>query len=807
MTLALTMTRARRFAPMLVWLVASMLLPAPAAGQGSAARDAAADYELLTRRYCVACHNARTRTANLALDEVDVAHPGEAVEVWEKVAQKLRGRTMPPLGRPRPDEATYDRVATWLETALDRHADAFPDPGRPLLHRMNRAEYRNAVRDLLGLEIDVDALPPDNEAHGFDNIADALSVSPLLLESYVTTARKVARLAIGDPGAPPVTATHRAPPELRQNAHLDGLPPGTRGGLRVEEYLPADGEYEIRVRLQRNGAGGINGIAEEHLMELALDGEPIAQFAIGSPDAYKPLNPDTNNQGVAVTKAFTADEHMRLRIPITAGAHTLMATFVGKPTALFPGAGSFLPVPSVDAILLTGPFDARSPTGTNTTGRRHVFVCRPATAAEEEPCARTILTRLGRLAYRRPLSNDEQESLLGFYRNGRQRGDFETGIELALRFLLASPRFVFRAETEPPSVAPGMVYPVSDLDLASRLSFFLWSSLPDDELLDIAEAGRLSDPEELGRQVDRMLGDPRAAALTENFAGQWLFLRNVETVQPDVTEFPDFDGNLRHALRRETELLFEHVMRENRGVLELMTADYTFVNQRLAKHYGIPGVYGDRFRRVPVVDDNRRGLLGHGSILTVTSYPNRTSPVLRGKWVLDNLLGAPPPPPPPDVPQIEENAPGHQPRSIRERLEQHRANPVCASCHATMDPIGFALEPFDAVGRWRTTDAGLSIDASGALPSGAAFDGPGELREALLSRPEEFVGTFTRKLLTYAVGRGLEAADAPTIRTIVREAAKTDYTFSSIVTGVVQSDPFRMKMKGPAPVVAANQGE
>jgi len=777
-----------------------MLLPASAAGQTtSEPGDAAADHELLMRRYCVACHNARTRTGGLALDEVDVAHPGEAVEVWEKVAQKLRGRTMPPLGRPRPDEATYDRVATWLETALDRHADAFPDPGRPLLHRMNRAEYRNAVRDLLGFEIEVDALPPDNEAHGFDNIADSLSVSPLLLESYVTAARKVARLAIGDPGAPPVTATHQAPPTLRQIAHLDGLPLGTRGGLRVDEYLPADGEYEIRVRLQRNGAGSINGIAEEHHMELALDGEPLAQFAIGSADAYKPLNPETNNQGVAVSKAFTADQHMHVRIPMTAGAHTLMATFVGKPTALL---GS---VPSVEAILLTGPFEARSPTGTDTTSRRQVFVCRPATASEEEPCARTILTRLGRLAYRRPLADDERGALLGFYRDGRQRGDFETGIELALRFILASPRFVFRAEAEPTSVAPGIAYPVSDLDLASRLSFFLWSSLPDDELLDIAEAGRLSDPEELERQVDRMLADPRAEALIENFAGQWLFLRNVETVQPDVTEFPDFDGNLRRALRRETELLFSHVMRENRGVLELMTADYTFVNERLAKHYGIPGVYGDRFRRVPVVDDYRRGLLGHGSILTVTSYPNRTSPVLRGKWVLDNLLGASPPPPPPDVPQIEENHVGEPPRSIRERLEQHRANPVCASCHAKMDPIGFALEPFDAVGRWRTADAGLPIDASGALPSGAAFDGPGELRDGLLSRPEDFVGTFTRKMLTYAVGRGLDASDAPTIRTIVREAAKTDYAFSSIVTGVVRSDPFRMKMKGPVPVVAANR--
>ena len=790
---AMTTTHGRRFAPMLAWLAASMLLPAAAAGQTTPKLDADPDYERVVQRYCVACHNARMRTADLALDELDLAHPGEAVDVWEKVVQKLRGRAMPPPGRPRPDDATYDQFAAWLETSLDRVAQANPNPGRPLLHRMNRAEYRNAVRDLLGFEIDIDALPPDNEAHGFDNIADALSVSPLLLESYVTTARKVARLAIGDPAAPPVTTTHSAPHELSQGAHLDGLPLGTRGGLRVEEYLPADAEYEIRVRLGRNGGGSINGIAEEHRLELTLDGEQIAQFDVGSADAYTPLNPETNNQLVAVRKAFTADEHMHLRLPMTAGAHTLMAAFVGKPASLFSTG------PSVDAILLTGPFDAQPAGDTDTASRERVFVCRPVTAAAEEACAQTILSRLGRLAYRGPLTDDEQETLIGFYRDGRGKGDFDSGIELALRFLLASPRFVFRAESEPTSVGPGIAYPVSDLDLASRLSFFLWSSLPDDALLTVAEAGRLSDPEELDRQVDRMLNDPRASALVQNFAGQWLFLRNVGTVQPDATEFPGFDENLRRALRRETELFFEHVMRENRGVLELMTADYTFVNERLAKHYDIPGVYGDRFRRVPVVDENRRGLLGHGSILTVTSYPNRTSPVLRGKWVLDNLLGAPPPPPPPEVPALEENHAGESPRSIRARLEQHRANPVCASCHAKMDPIGFALEPFDAIGRWRTSDAGLPIDASGALPSGSMFDGPSELREALLVRPEAFVGTFARKLLTYAVGRGLEASDAPSVRQILREAADTDYSFSAIVTGVVQSDPFRMKMKPPTP--------
>ena len=789
MTRACSVRRASVF--VLIGLAGALLLPASAAGQ--AASESHADYARVLQRYCAACHNARLQTAGLVFEEIDLAHPSDAIDVWEKVVLKLRGRTMPPPGRPRPDEATYDRFAAWLETALDRAATANPNPGRPLLHRMNRAEYRNAVRDLLGFTVDVDALPPDDEAHGFDNIADALSVSPLLLESYVTTARKVARLAIGDPAAPPVTARYAAPPRLSQSAHLDGLPLGTRGGLRVDPYLPADATYELRIRLKRNGGGSINGIAEEHRLDLRLDGEQIAQFDVGSKGIYTPINKETNNQLVAISRAFTADEHMHLRLPITAGAHTITAVFVGKPAALFLSSGDRRAGPSVEAILLTGPFDAQA--ATETASRERVFVCYPATVDEEEPCARAILSRLGRRAYRGPLTGDEQETLLDFYRDGRQRGGFESGIELALRFLLASPAFVFRAETEPTDVAPGTAFPVADLDLASRLAFFLWSSLPDEELLTVAEAGRLSDPQELRRQVHRMLDDARASALVENFAGQWLFLRNVGTVEPDGTEFPGFDENLRRALRRETELFFEHVMREDRGILELMTADYTFVNERLAKHYGIAGVYGDRFRRVAVADEYRRGLLGHGSILTVTSYPNRTSPVLRGKWVLDNLLGASPPPPPPEVPQLEENAPGRAPRSIRERLEQHRANPACASCHAQMDPIGFALERFDAIGRWRSADAGLPIDASGALPNGASFDGPGELREALLRRPEDFVGTFTRKLLTYAVGRGLEASDAPAVRRIVRDAASTDFAFSSIVTGVVLSDPFRLKLK------------
>ncbi len=792
------------------WLTALAAMgvasPAVAAQASDPAPAVAADAAAVVERYCLACHNRRLRTAGLALDELDVAHPEARPEVWEKVVGRLRTRTMPPVPRPRPDEAAYEAAARWLETALDRAAAARPDPGRPLLHRMNRTEYRNAVRDLLAVDPDVSALPADDATYGFDNIADALGTSPLLLESYVTTARKVARLAVGSPALAPSTETWKTPIDLTQDYHLRGLPLVTRGGIRVDRYFPVDAEYEIRVRLRRGAGGSIRGIGEEHVVELSLDGERIGRFPVGGPDAYR--RPDGGgNAGLGVSPAFTADEPMRVRMPISAGDHTLVAAFVGRPAALseqttrpflrsYVSANSRRGLPDVDRLVIAGPFDPARPA--DTPSRARIFTCRPADAAGEPACAGDILARLGRLAFRRPLEPPELDRLLDFYGAGRGAGGFEAGIELALRYLLASPQFIFRIEPEPAEVASGTAYPLTGFDLASRLSFFLWSSIPDQALLAAAEEGRLDDRDGLVRQVRRMLADPRAAALVENFAGQWLYLRNLDQTTPDPPTFPDFDDNLRRALRRETELFVESVLREDRSALELLTADYTFVNERLARHYGLPGIYGDRFRRVPVADPARRGVLGHGSVLTVTSYATRTSPVLRGKWILENLLGAPPPPPPPDVPDLED-AGSAEGLSIRERLERHRANPACASCHARMDPYGFGLENFDAIGRWRAFGAdGAAVDASDTLPDGAAFTGPVELREAMLRRPETFVRTLTRKLLTYAVGRGLTYHDAPVVRSIVREAAPDGYRLSALVTGIVTSDPFRMKMKRPA---------
>jgi hypothetical protein len=787
----------------LVWLAASAVPFGGGAAQAPVS-SASSPHATTVRRYCISCHNERLRTAGFSLESLDVANPAASPEAWEKVVQKLRSRTMPPAQSPRPDEATYDSLATWLEGALDRAAAARPNPARPLLHRMNRAEYRNAIRDLLGLDLDVSALPADDATYGFDNIADALGTSPLLLESYVTMARKISRMAIGSPAIPAVTTTYSTAEDLTQDYHLRELPLGTRGGIRVEEYFAVDAEYEIRVRLRRIATGAIRGILDEHQLELTLDGQRIGLFSIGGKDAYRAVVANEQNPAQTANKAFTADEPMRVRIKIPAGRHTIVAAFVGKPPVLseqtakpflrsYVAANPQSGLPDVDKLLITGPFDPSRPT--DTPSRARIFSCRPATSGEERPCASSILSRLGRLAYRRPLDPSELDRLLAFYDEERRHSNFEGGIELALRFMLTSPPFIFRLESEPAELAPAAVYALSDLDVASRLSFFLWSSIPDDALLTAAERGELRDPAAVERQVRRMLADPRAEAMVENFAGQWLYLRNLTGTRPDPPTFPDFDDNLRQSLRRETELFFTSVMQENKSVIDLLTADYTFVNERLARHYGIPGIYGDRFRRVPVTDERRRGLLGHGSVLTVTSYATRTSPVLRGKWVLENLLGAPPPPPPPNVPDLED-AESTEGLSIRERMVKHRANPGCASCHARMDPYGFALENFDAIGRWRAREAdGKAIDASATLPDGTSFDGPRELRATILRRPEEFVKTFTRKLLTYAVGRGLEASDEPIVRRIVTQAAGDGYRFSSIVAGIATSEPFRMKVK------------
>ena len=804
-------TDRRRFPRMLAARRRSFLLPAlvsiglllagsPAAGQEPpAGPDAAATYRAVLDRYCVTCHNGRLRTAGLELDRADLTNVSGRADLWEKVVRKLRGRDMPPPPRRRPAEAVYDGFAAWLETALDEAAAAEPRPGRPALHRLNRTEYANAVRDLLALDVDVTTLlPPDDSTHGFDNIADALGVSPLLLESYVTAARKISRLAVANPAIPPSAETYVGAHDETQDTHREGMPFGTRGGLRVTHHFPVDGEYEIRVRLERSQRDDVRGLHEPHELELAVDGGRVRLFALdGGPHLYRQVVYDGE------TPALTADDHLVLRAPLTAGPHAVTATFpvrsfgvsesLSKPLLRsYPTPNSVAGLPAVSRIIVTGPLAAAGRGDTPT--RRRIFTCRPATAAAAEAaCAERILAGLARRAYRGLATDADVRELVGFYEAGRAGGGFEAGIEAALWRLLASPKFLFRFEFDPPDAAPGAAYRIGDLELASRLSFFLWSSIPDEPLLAAAERGELRRPGALERQVRRMLADPRAAALVDNFAGQWLYLRNLQHIVPEPRRFRNFDNNLRRAFRRETELLFASIVAEDRSVLELLDADYTFVNERLARHYGIPGVRGSHFRRVAATDERRRGLLGHGSILTVTSYANRTSPVLRGKWVLENLLGAPPPPPPADVPDLPEEDGSGPGLTMRERLAAHRANPVCASCHATMDPIGFGLENFDAVAAWRQSENGAPIDASGTLPNGTAFEGPAELRAALLARPETFVRALTVKLATYALGRGVEPFDAPAIRAILAEAAGSGHTFSSLVLGIAESVPFQMR--------------
>ena len=779
----------------------------------------------LLDRYCVTCHNGRMRTAGLALDEHDVTAVAAAPAVWETVVRKLRAGAMPPSPRPRPDAAAYDRFVGWLEAELDRHAAADPDPGRTeAFHRLNRTEYHHAVRDLLDLEIDVaELLPADGASYGFDNIAGVLGVSPTLLERYLAAARKIARVAVGRPAPSATAEVFRLASDLPQDDWVAGMPFGTRGGGAFRHTFPEDAEYDFRVTLARNAGDNLAVFEVPHTVEVSLDGVLVRTFVAGGPPPDGPR--DGDERRAWRDRQRNIDRDWEFRLPVGAGPRELRVTFVRK-TAAYPETlrqpylrpytsitgGDTRVQPYLGSLTVTGPFAAaggplaggdaptaaagRSP-AEETPSRRRIFVCRPgdgATEAEEAACARRIVSALARRAYRRPVTPADLDVLLGFFDQGRGEAGFDAGVEMALRWLLASPEFVLRVERDPAGVAAGESYAVSDLELASRLSFFLWSSIPDDELLDLAEAGRLRDPAVLEAQARRMLADERSRALVTSFASQWLYLRNVPAVVPDEDRFPDVGEGLRQAMRRETELLVESVFREDRNVVDLLTADYTFVNERLARHYGMPGVYGSHFRRVPVAHEARRGLLGHASILSVTSYPNRTSPVLRGKWVLENLLGTPPALPPPDVPALEETTGAGEALSMREATERHRANPVCASCHRLMDPPGFALEQFDAVGRFRTRSAaGTPIDATGELPDGTRFDGAAGLREALAGRPERFVGTLTEKLLTYALGRGLEHYDAPAVRAITRAAAGDGYRFSSLVVGIVESAPFRMR--------------
>ena len=787
-------------------LAAAFLLAGalPAAAANPPAQTGATEgieaHGLALRRYCVGCHNERLRTANLLLDQVDIGDVARDPDVWEKVVRKLRTGLMPPDGRPRPDAATYAALVAHLETDLDRAAAAAPDPGWPAqVHRLNRAEYANAVRDLLDMEVDVRALlPADDSGYGFDNIADVLTVSPGLMSRYLSAAAKISRRAIGDPTLRPGATMYKTSPLLLQEGRMsEDLPFGSRGGMAVRHHFPLDAEYLFRISLERPLNQPVSGTG--HKLEFRLDHGLVKLFDFDT-DEYRRAGSGAGVGGL-----------LDVRIPVKAGTRLVSASFIGSldrtiaydARAPNPPVASFqysrVPInPIVFSIQVIGPYDGRVPeAGGDARSRAAIFVCRPDGPGEETSCAREILSNLARRAFRRPVSAADVDPLMASYDAGYADGGFESGIKWALEALLVSPEFLLRVERHPGDVEPGTPYRISDIDLASRLSFFLWSSIPDEELLALAEQDRLRDPAVLERQVLRMLDDPRSGALTANFAGQWLYLRNLRTVAPNGTLFPTFDDNLREAFRRETELFFESQVRADRSVLDLLSADYTFLNDRLARHYGIPGVYGSHYRRVEYPDQRRAGLLGHGSILTVTSHPNRTSPVVRGKWLLENLLGAPPPPPPPDVPELEENDHGAKPATVRERLEQHRASPTCAACHAHMDPLGFALENFDAVGQWRSVeaDADAPIDASGTLPDGTPFTQPAEFRRGLLGEPwaSEFVATVTEKLLTYAIGRGLDYHDAPAVRAIKRDADAAGHRWSAIVLGIVESAPFQMR--------------
>jgi hypothetical protein len=741
-------------------------------------------------RYCAGCHNDSLKTGGLTLTSILGQSTGEHSDVWEMAVRKLRAHHMPPPGLPQPDQAVADGLISYLESALDRAALSKPNPGRTdTFRRLNRTEYRNVIRDLLDLDVDVSSLlPADDVSHGFDNITVG-ELSPTLLERYLTAAQRISRLAVGSPMRSPDGSSIMLPPDLTQEDHFDKLPFGTRGGTVVRYTFPLDAEYEIQLRLSRDRNEQIEGLYETHQLDLTIDGERIQQFMV------KPPPRRTDHESF--------DKDFRVRVPVKAGPHFLAASFTKKSSALLeterqPYAAHFNMdrhpriQPAIYSISVTGPFGTSAPG--DTPSRRRIFVCRPANASQETDCAKRIVSTLMRRAYRRPVVESDLRVPLKFYEEARSSDGFDAGIEMALRAMLVNPRFLFRIEKDPAGVAPQTAYHLSDIELASRLSFFLWSSIPDDELLDAAIRGKLRQPAVLERQARRMLADPRSESLVSNFAGQWLYLRNLESMTPDARLFPDFDDNLRQSMRRETELFVNSIVREDRSVLDLLRAKYSFLNERLAKHYGVPNVYGSRFRRVEFPADSARGgLLTQASILTVTSYPNRTSPVLRGKWILGNVLGAPPPPPPPNVPELKETNSAGKVLTVRDRLAQHRDNPACSSCHRLMDPVGFALENYDAVGRWRSHEGDAPVDAAGNLPGGQTFEGTTALQRALLEKPELFAAAFSEKLLTYALGRGVEPYDAPAVRQIVSGARRDDFRFSAVVLGIVKSVPFQMR--------------
>lgn len=735
-------------------------------------------------KYCVMCHNQKARTGGVSLEGLDWAHLGASAGVLEKVVRKVRTGEMPPAGMPRPDAATAAAFTKGLEDALDRYAAANPDPGRPAAHRLNRAEYSNAIRDLLVLDTHAGStLPIDDSGYGFDNIGAVLSISPALLERYMSAARSVSRLAVGDinmkPGEEELSA-RRGP---RNERISDDLPFDSRGGMSFAYYFPLDAEYRIRVKM---GGGDGSGMATPYEFRLPVKAGLRTVGVTFLRESWKPEISAPGGRrggggGAAGPPPRNAPAEMDLRLD---GARL-------KRFEVPAGGGP----PQVDKVLIAGPYNA---TGRgDTPSRERIFVCHPS-AGDEDPCAHTILANLARRAFRRPVTDADIKPLMAFYKNGRSEGDFDHGIEKALRAMLVSPDFLYRIERDPPGAGertpPASVYRIGDFELASRLSFFLWSSIPDDELLSLADKGKLKDPAVLDQQVRRMLADARSEALVGNFAGQWLYLRNLAAQKPDPDAFPEFDESLRQGFEQETTLFFQSILREDRSMLDLVDANYTYLNQRVAEHYGVSDVYGSQFRKVTLTDPNRGGLLGQGSVLTVTSYPNRTSVVQRGKWILETLLGAPPPPPPPGVPDFQPKGKDGRQLSMRESMEQHRANAVCASCHSRMDPLGFALENFDGVGKWRTEDAGSAIDPSGKLPDGTQVSGPAGLKKVFVTtRRDEFLTTATQKLLTYALGRGLEYYDQPPVRSILRESARDNYRFSALVTAIVRSTPFQMR--------------
>jgi uncharacterized protein DUF1592/uncharacterized protein DUF1588/uncharacterized protein DUF1587/uncharacterized protein DUF1585/uncharacterized protein DUF1595 len=742
----------------------------------------------MINEFCSGCHSHTNMKGGLDLESVRPDEAAQHTDIWEKVVRKLRARQMPPAGIGRPSENAYRAAVSWLSNELDKASAAHPDPGRTeTFRRLNRTEYQNAIRDLLALEIDAtELLPKDEASHGFDNVAVG-DLSPTLLDRYISASQKISRMAVGALRHSPGGDTFRIRADLTQEEQVEGLPIGTRGGALIPYSFPRDGEYEVQIRLTRDRNEEVEGLRGPHELELLLDRERVKLFTVTPPL-------DKNYERV--------DQGLKWRLPITAGPHQLGVTFLKTPSALLetrrqPYQAHFNMhrhpriTPAIYQVSINGPYAAKGPG--DTPSRRRIFVCQPSKSSEEGACAERILSSVMRRAYRRPVTVQDLQKPMGFYRESRKAEGFEAAIETALSAVLVSPQFLFRVEQDPAGVAPNTPYRLSGLELASRLSFFLWSSIPDDELLETAERGKLSQPGVVDQQVKRMLADPRSRNLVSNFAGQWLYLRNLEAATPDLRLFPDFDDNLRQAFRQETELFVENILHEDRSILDLLSADYTYLNERLAKHYGIPNVYGTRFRKVSLGKDSKRGgLLRHGSILTVTSYATRTSPVIRGKWILENVLGTPPPPPLPNVPALKDNTVSAT-LSVRERLAEHRSNAACASCHNLMDPIGFSLENFDAVGRWRTLEEGKAIDATGGLPDGSIFEGVSGLEQGLLNRPELFVSTLTEKLLTYALGRGVDHYDAPAVRKIVRDAKAQGFRASSVVLGIVNSTPFTMR--------------